>query len=85
MIIPGVKRARYYTAAYMDLTAWLKQKDAYLWNENNGELEFHGPENIFLVEKKEVSVFDQGGPRFTVMVSFFIKKNFPALTILIRY
>lgn len=63
-----MKQARDYTNGYMDLSVWLRQKDAYLWQENDGEFEFHGRENIFLVEKREVSVFDQGGPRFHVMV-----------------
>ena len=72
LIILGMKQARDYTNRYMDLLVWLRQKDAYLWQENDGEFEFHGKENIFLVEKREVSVFDQGGLRFHVMVRIYM-------------
>ena len=63
-----MKTAKEYTNAFMDHAEWLKQKDAFLWNENNGDLEFYGKENIFLVEKRHISVFDQGDPHFNVMV-----------------
>ena len=68
-MIPPIKHAESYRTGYMELGVWNFQRDCYLSDVNNGEIEMDSPRHVFLVEKSEISVFSEGGHRANVMAS----------------
>ena len=52
----------------MDLKVWNQQRDVYMFHNNYQELTVGSDMHCLLVEKSDVSVFNQGEPHFVVMV-----------------
>ena len=67
-IIPTSKAADKYRCGVIDLTTWNHQRDCYMFENNDGEINVESDMHCFLVKKAKVSIFKEGGPRFVVMV-----------------
>ena len=72
VLIPGITHAQNYHNGYMELSNWTLEQDAYISHMNNGDIHLNSEKHIFFVEKSEVSIFSQGGPRYHVMVFFLV-------------
>ena len=46
----------------MDLKSWSIQRDGYIADLNDGELQLDSASHTFIAEKSQMAIFSEGGP-----------------------